>query len=141
MIEHIWTFLCRGSAVDRDSNSLSIFDIVEQFSLVPVDQQPHPQMIPLFFELVSVWARQNPAEPCREFARVELSQPDNTTLPITEYEVDLMEFERSRIRGRLPGFPTNMPGRYFVQVSRRPTEDDPWEVVARVPLTIVPPQA
>lgn len=142
MIEHLWTVLCRGTAIDRDTNSLSVFDIVEQFAVLPAGHQPHPQMVPMFFEIVSVWGREQPDQPCKQFAMVELVKPNGDAVELAQYDVDLTEHERSRIRGRFAGFPSNTAGRHLIRVSRRQAADAPWEVVGRVPLLIQlpPPQ-
>jgi len=73
-IEHIWSVLCSNSSVDIDTNSLSIFNVVEQLNIQsipkvvslhnnnssPKEAGQESSVIPVTFEIVSLFQRQDP---------------------------------------------------------------------------------
>jgi hypothetical protein len=136
MIQHAWTVLCRSSAVDRDSNTVSLFEVMEQ---LVVSETQRKDYVPISsFQTVSLWYRGEEEIPESGFGRLELLAPDGESRQLTQYPVDLTHHTRLRHRANLIGlpFPSNGAGRYWLQVSRRSAEAQEWEVVSRLPLQV-----
>ena len=54
-MRHVWSLLCRSSAIHKDLNNLSIFDTFEEVTLLaPILE---PAVLPLNFQMVTLWAR------------------------------------------------------------------------------------
>jgi hypothetical protein len=138
MIQHIWTVPCRLYIVDQQTNNVSLLDVLEELTLSPHAVDPgtgHPRY-PAVFNVVSLWARQNPAQPEVGKTRLCLLSPAGDSLMEITAEVSLQEFRRLRHSWRIMGFPLAGTGRYHFRVERRADADADWEEVARVPLDI-----
>jgi hypothetical protein len=133
MIDHVWTVLCTQSITDRESNNLTLLNVIEQINVLG----PVPGPIPIQLELVTLWVRSEPDRPTRGRGRVRVVAPGGTQLAENEYEIDLTQFERIRNQGRIQGVPFSGPGRYLFVVSLQQEDEQDWQDVARVPLQIV----
>lgn len=135
MIEHVWSILCRRSIIDKDTNSVSIVDVMEAINVETAGEQtPTLAGIPLDFEIVTLWVRADSKVPARSRYRIRMQPPSGPAKPIGEpTEVDLRTFERLRARTHVSGIPLSGPGRYRFIVE---LEDDGWTPVSQVPLDI-----
>lgn len=78
MIDHVWSILCGKSTTDRETNNLSLFEVIEQINVLGPLPEPAAKMaLPMPFELVSLWCRANPGEPEESTARIKLLAPNN----------------------------------------------------------------
>ena len=138
----IWSILCQSSAVDRDTNSLSLFNIIEEvtFPAQPPQiqpEQPLPERIMLAnFELVTLWMRSNLEVPERGRGRLRIVLTEGQEVTFQEFEVDLTQYLRFRTRVRLPGFPTGGPGIYRFIVDRK-TDASEWTEMFELPIRVV----
>lgn len=123
----IWTVLCSGSAIDRDSNNVSLFNVLEQVTVSP---EAEGAVVPIDYEIVMLWQRDEPDRGEEFEASLYLVTPKGEELEASPFSVDLSEVERSRIRLQSSLFPVRGEGRYWF-VIRRQGED-----VAQVPLTL-----
>lgn len=138
MIKHIWSVLCRSSAIDKDGNNLSLFDVFEQLTILEPITQPGEAPIP--FQLVTLWARADLATPVKTTSRVRVLLPggDEASKPV-QLEVDLTAFRRLRQRVTFGSLPIRAAGVYEFIVEFR--EHDEWREAARIPLELtVEPQ-
>ena len=134
MIRHVWSVLCRSSAVDKDTNSLSLFDVAEELTLLEPIREKGIAPFPL--QLVTLWSRRNPAEPARAVARIRLVLPigEQSGAP-SEYQVDLTTFKRLRHRFTTAMFPIVEAGVHeFVIEMQDPNRE--WVEVARIPMEL-----
>ncbi len=107
MIDHVWSVLCRRSSIDRETNNISLFDVVEQLQLFEGSEVPSSVAGP--FEIVSLWTRS--AEPTRGEAQISLRGPSGRLLiPPLLQEIDLREARRLRARQRLSLIPIEGSG-------------------------------
>ena len=133
MIEHVWSVLCSHSVIDRESNNISLFEVIEKISgIAPVNAEG---VVPIQLELVSLWSRENLEEPESGEARIIFLAPDGTEIgsPIP-YAVDMSEYARTRHRSRINGIPIRGSGKYTFQTEIRKNDDS--EPVSRVSLEI-----
>lgn len=61
MIDHVWTVLCSHAITDTDTNNLTLYNTIEQVSVL---EAPQPgAILGLTFEVVSFWIRAEPSTP------------------------------------------------------------------------------
>ena len=134
MIDHIWTVVCSRSVIDRESNNISIQNILEQ---VTVNGPSRPgTVIPIELEVVSLWTKTDPSLPHRGRARITLVSPAGRALRTTELEIDMSTYERYRTRNRFQGLPVGPSGRHIFRVEVREDGSDVWRQVAAIPLQV-----
>jgi hypothetical protein len=146
VIEHVWSVLCGKASIDRETNNVSLFDIIEQIQIEAL--QPLPAegnvLIPFTCELVSLWSRADPDVAAQGFARVTFQEHGREAewgaqAPVigNELPLDLLgDSKRLRTRIQIPGFPVRHGGYYFIAVEFRSADDPTWHLVTRVPLEV-----
>ena len=139
MIQHIWTAPCRVGIVNQDTNNVSLIEVLEELVLGPLRsrQDPAKPQLPAIFDVVTLWAREDPERPETGQGRIRLISPQGETLVEQRLEVDLREVRRLRSFGRILGFSMQGDGVYSFRIDRRPDEAAEWEEVGRVPLEVV----
>jgi hypothetical protein len=143
MIRHLWSVLCSSSSIDRDDNKLSLFDIVEQITLLePITE---PGLIPIKIHLVTLWRRESLAHATKTTARVRVLVPPQgeEVSKSHEYVVDLTKFVRLRQRIVFRTIPVRGEGTYEFVIDYLDA-DERWREATRIPLDLVvktPPAA
>ncbi len=135
MIEHIWTLLCSQAIIDRDSNNLSLFNVIEQINI-----EGEPQLgrvAPVGLEVVSLWVRSDLNTPGRGHARLTFVSPTGTRIKSVEDELDLTKCERLRTRRLFAGLELSEPGQYTFKLELLNDGENRWREVASVPLKVV----
>jgi hypothetical protein len=138
MIRHLWTIPCRICTTNRDTNNLSLIEVLEEVtipSVLPPPEEAHT-LVPAFFELVTSWERENADRPERGYGRLSLISPQGVSLHDHEYEVNLSELQRMRSVMKFLALPANASGRYVFRTESRATADAPWNIVGEVPLMV-----
>ena len=134
MIRHLWSVLCTSSAIDRDTNKLSLFEVAEQMTLL--EPFSEPGLLPVNLHLVTLWSRENIELPEKATVRVRLITPAGDYAGnANEYQVDLTTFHRLRQRLVFRMFPLQAIGVHEFQIEVR-DDADQWREVAKVPLEI-----
>ncbi|HXK11463.1 MAG TPA: hypothetical protein VMT70_17595 [Vicinamibacteria bacterium] len=136
MIQHVWTVFCSSSAIDRDTNQVSLFDLVERIGVEGVGPAPPGQkaIIPARFQLVTLWTRGDANEGETGATRMRLLAPNGEELLKSEGDVNLREHQSRRVRINIGGLPFVENGRYHFRVELR--DGDGWRVVGDVPVQI-----
>lgn len=134
MTRHVWSVLCSRSVIDRDSNNLSLHNVIERLTIRGELEPGTVTRCPM--ELVSLWSLDESADITQSKARLTLLTPSGTSLGSEEYSMDLSVAPRLRHRTRLDGIPVEESGEYRFVVELQ-VKDLTWEQVARVPLSIV----
>ena len=140
MIEHIWSVACSQSIIDSDTNNVTLANVIEQVALEALgaseDLTPGQGVVPLQFEIVSLWIRADPEQGGRGLARILIHPPGGEPSPVGEpFDLDLSGYERLRTRSRFGGFLARDSGRYWFIVQKQEGGAE-WEEVARVPIHI-----
>jgi hypothetical protein len=133
---HAWTVLCRRSAVDPESDSLTLVDMIEEVALesVSVPEGADGVFLRLDAELVSLWSRTALDLPSRIEGRVRLFTPRGRPAGKIRFDVDLSEKHRVHQRMRFHLLPFEGPGLCWFHVEAKAGEE--WRSVARLPLEI-----
>lgn len=139
MIEHIWTVLCSRSLIDHRTNNISLIDIIEELQIVgpPLPQPGGQFVIPINFEVVTLWGRGQNNLPIRGYGRLLFIDPASNTLRSLDYEIDLSVFQRVRTCLGIIGLSVQNQGRYILRVQMRENGNEEWQTVANIPLNIL----
>lgn len=143
-IKHIWAVLCQRSIIDADSNNISLIDVLEQINIsryAPSEQQPTAQdqlgVVPISFEIVSLWSRAEEPQSASGQCRVTLLGPSGPLGEANYIPVDLRKHERMRTRHRFEGLPVREAGRHLFHVEYRDDGETEWREVQAIPLKVV----
>lgn len=142
MAEHIWSVLCHKGCLDKYSNSISLFDVMEQVDLLePIPAPPDGNTISTFkiqLHLVSLWVRSDLIKPERTLCRVRIITPDGKTIRGSQPEIDLIEHRRTRSFIIMDAFPFTVEGvyRFIVEQSPYRKRKFQWTEVARIPFEV-----
>jgi len=136
MINHIWTVLCTRSSTDRETNNISLFDVIEQLNVLgPMPEVTANVALPIPYEVVTLWARAQPTEAEESAARLILIAPNNAEIHTQPFSVNLTQKSRMRTQLRSVGFPLRGPGRYIFKLEIQRANGN-WEPVAHIPVEV-----
>ena len=136
MMRHVWSVLCSKTSIDRASNNVSLFEVLESIQLQTPNALTFPANIPFEATFITLWARQDPTQPLRAQMQVRLLAPDGNELGEFHANIDLETAPRSRQLTALRGLRISGNGNHDFEVSWRHTDAERWQVVARVPLEV-----
>ena len=140
LFDHVWTVLCSRAVVDRQTNNVSLQNVVEELTVRGTPKRGTP--VSVHVELMTLWSRASPNLPATGEARVTLLSPSQEELLTFEGEIDLSKVERARTRLVYQSLPVHESGRYVFCVEAREKDASEWRQVAIVPLKVrfVPPE-
>lgn len=134
MVDHVWTVACSRVVIDQATNNVSLESVLEQITITGT---PMPDgLVALPMDIVTLWARSNPAVPSRARTRLSLLAPSGTEHAPHEFDIDLTAAERYRTLCRFTSIPVSEPGRHVFRVELQQDPERGWQVVARIPITI-----
>lgn len=139
-MKHIWSVLCQNSSVDIESNLLSLFNCVEEISLI-IDPTKAPKndkiVFPIKFQIVSFWIVEDTNKDDVLEIKIDLLDPDKELLNHFEKNFNIKKnILRFRSRINIEGMPVTKEGRYTFKVWKRKSGKKEYEVVTEVPLDI-----
>ena len=137
----VWAVLCQSSVIDRATNNVSLFNVVEEIDLVgPLPLPSSGEVIaPFVFDLVILFARSDVDTPEKGRGRIRVVRLDETRSAPQEFEIDLTKFLRFRVVAKIPGLPLTGAGiyRFLVDCSVDSSEGSiPFELPIRVTMSI-----
>jgi len=121
--QHTWSILCHGSSIDKDSNNISLFNIIEElniskkgFSLIPI-KSPQSIFVPLPLRLVSMWKNPHAPKIATSDVQVDFRNPQGKLLNKMIYKISSTK-SRMRSLSHLKGFgvSANMSGEYTFDI-------------------------
>ncbi len=139
MIKNSWTVACQRALIDRESNLLTIVDVLEELTLDADSkgQAPEfPAVAPLPFAVVSFWLREDPDTATEGIARVEIVGPNGEAIGQADGPINLRDHETFRTIMRMAGFPVVGPGTHRIRVSHIIGESviQDWDFPVRIKL-------
>lgn len=151
MLQHIWTVLSHSVAIDKATNQLSVFEVVEEFNIhargmvPPTDGSKVMSVrfgVPTF-TITTLWTRTDPKTPCRGISRVVFIDPANKESVLDDSsDIDLTEFMRTRQILKLVGLPFTISGRYRFEIRYKNDPDaEAWTIATALPLDVTLPQS
>ncbi len=128
MIRHLWSILCLRSSVDRSTNNISLFEVIEQIA-IPTPQEGHnPGQFTIQFpcQLVTVFTREPIHDPILGHYRISYLSPEGRVLFENEGPINLQNSIRHRQTANIPGLPVTNEGMYTFQIEYRTAEEAEW---------------
>jgi hypothetical protein len=135
MAQHIWSILCTRTIVDERTHNVTIVDVIEQLNIESPPPQTGPiTMIPINYEIVSLWMRDRPEVAEDKDARLKCVLPNGQTVTAVPFKITLTNL-RYRTVASANGLPFVGAGIYSFEIEVR--ESEGWKSVARLPLQVV----
>jgi len=138
-MKHVWTVLSQKSSIDRISNLLSIFNCIEELSLV-VDKRngsDNSLVIPAEFQVISFWMVENPNKDNTLEVRGELLDPGGKILnkfgDKFEIKTGILRFKNIT---SIQGLPITDPGRYIIKLTQKKENENEFETIAELPIDV-----
>jgi hypothetical protein len=134
MIEHVFSVLCSQTSIDSETNTVSLFNVLEQLTVFT--ESTENIRIPIHFEILSLWTRQSPDVPERGKARIIFCSPSNQQKQQVEMTLDLSKATNYRSKLVSDGIELTGPGKYYFVVEFMGESKQEWQTVARLPLSV-----
>jgi hypothetical protein len=137
----LWALLCQSVVVDKTTNNVSLFNVIEEVSIPILSKSPTTMTeipldaVPALFNFVILFARTDPEVAEVGRARIKTSGPGATSNTSQEFEVDLTQFRRSRSILRVPGLPVAAEGDMIFQIEGK-DERSNWGEQFRLPIRV-----
>jgi hypothetical protein len=126
-----WTIIAQSHAVDRASNALSIFNILETINVPAAAPDPSSGTqagLPLPFSVIQLWSRGIESGPEQAEARVRIVAPNGTQLVVVPMTVNFAAGPRVRTILNAPAFPYAGLGEYRFETETR--EGEEWKPIS-----------
>ena len=134
-MRHIWSVACSHAVVDRDSNNVSLLNVIEQLR---IQEAPRPDaVLPIQLDVMTLWAREDPEVPETGNSRLKFVSPAGKTLGTFEAVVDLSSHERSRAKLTFQGLPLRNSGIYKFRIEQKSEGATRWRKVSEIPLSVL----
>lgn len=142
MIKHIWSVLCQRSVVDRDSNTISMFDMLEELSVgiktnAPEGTNNRPEGIinvPIQYDIVSFWTKED--ENSDSSLQIEFIDPNGKSLQTFNHMLEFKEHKRLRSRIHVVGISITTVGIYTFHVKIKEKDKENFRTIAQLPLDV-----
>jgi len=134
MIDHVFSVVCNNLSIDKDTNTVSIFNVME--SVIAFTETIDPIILPLSFEILSYWVSRDENTPCKGKMQAHYCDPDNVCIKLAELDINISEglFHRTIIKSS--GLQVKGPGRYKLQIRLQQEGSESWETVATLPIIV-----
>ncbi|MGB5925296.1 MAG: hypothetical protein WBH01_04300 [Dehalococcoidia bacterium] len=144
MIEHIWTVLCSHVITSRETNNISLIDVMEELALdvgAQSDRKSTDESVvplPISLVLVSLWSRMEDSRPIVGAGKDILLTPSGKTISENEFKIDLSNHMRMRTMRKLVHLPIPVKesGKYRFRTELLDEENETWKTVSNIPLII-----
>lgn len=141
MIKHIWTVVCSKSTIDKDTNNISLNDVLERLDVVVSKntlEKKQSVSIPINFEIVSLFQRDKMGREESFDMKIKVKDPkDNKIRKTLSAKITFQaQFLRMRSRTRIRGFNLTVSGNYIFEVSMRNNGEKTFKKVAEIPLEV-----
>jgi len=132
MIDHVWSVLCSRAVIDKESNNVSIQNVLER---VTVGAEPEPNLaLPIEHEVISFWTRRETDVRERAKVRIKYVTPSGHEFAVHEQDIDLTQHANYRTRVRSLTLRYVETGRHFFEVEIQPEGVEEWQRVASIPI-------
>jgi hypothetical protein len=134
VILHAWSVFCSDSSIDKDTNNISLFSVLEELKVVTPLEPPRDAALPLRGHVVSLWYRAGTNEPEAAEARYILKAGGSEVAILGSYTLDLTR-PRLRTRVVIQALPIWQSAFYQIAVEYRHTDED-WILATELPLEV-----
>lgn len=139
MAIHLWSVLCQNAIIDKRSNNLTLYSILEEIKgVVPLSSKNKGDVtfLPIPAQLITSLVRSNPDEPEENIdIGINLKSPDGREFKIENVaKSNLIDHTRSRHIISLENIPYTVAGVYWLHI--QVTAKGKRKQVAKIPLEI-----
>lgn len=138
MIEHVWSVTCQGASFDIQTNSVSLFNTLENILVLGTLTRERP--LSLSCEIVSFWSRENDDAPCSGQMRASLISPNGEPPKPISLEIDLTKTPFHRTRIAIMAMPLTTIGRFEFLIEYQNKDETEWKQAARLPFLVIAQQ-
>jgi len=138
MIRHIWTVICLRAVIDKESNNVSLFDVLEEVRITTSESNIEEPMIPFPVKIawVTTWQREPIEYPGHSRGKDTILSPTGKIVVENEYPIDLSKHKRLRTKRNVANFPVSESGMYSFRTQIWNEEKNAWEGVSDIPVDI-----
>jgi len=145
MSKHQWSVLCNKSIIDKDENTISLIESLEEITLIAQVPEAVKEKVSkikgntsMGFQLVSLWIRSDRNKPEKDYARIQVKGPNDDEIVNQEYKIDLTDSIRTRQKMNFQGIPYKGAGTYkYITQQKKGTEKSPrWVTVSELYLDL-----
>jgi hypothetical protein len=140
-MKHVWSVLCTKGVTDKQSNNVSLFELLEEIHLstnVQVEEQGDMSSFGTnMANWISMFCRSDNDAPEKGNIKDEIRLPSGKTIGVRESEIDLLNHKRRRLFRTLPIPPHNKPGIYLFVTSVKDQKNNRWKKVSEIPLEVI----
>ncbi|MCK9393208.1 MAG: hypothetical protein WCX30_03330 [Candidatus Paceibacterota bacterium] len=137
-MQHIWSVLCQKSSIDFETNLVSLFECIEDVSLVfngTRSANDEKVVVPIEWQLVNYWVIEDEEKENYMDLKVDFFDPDRKCLNSYEKKIDIdKNLKRFRGRMNIRGFQITKSGRYYCRVSQK--IDKGYTIVSELPIDV-----
>jgi len=139
-MKNIWSLICSKAIIDSNSNSLSLFDCIEEVvvGFPNMEEMNKPiKNIPLIFSIVSLWVNDDTIER-QEFNQI-IEFFDSENKKIKEFSnIPIFEKDKKRLRTitQINGIGLTKEGKYMIIVKYKKINDKNYITASEIPLDI-----
>lgn len=140
-MKHVWSILCQDSIIDPKTKLLSLFNCVEEITLV-LDKTKKPinsKLVPsVRLNLVNFWIVKNINKDNLLEIKIELLDPDGKVLMPNFEKKIAVEKGKSKLRNiiMIPKLPITKVGRYYFKVWQKELRKKNFKLVAELPFDV-----
>jgi len=137
----LWAVACQSSSVDQETNTVSLFNLLEQISVPEPPRSEISSDDPILraatgaFELFILTGRSDLNVGERGPARVCLHFPSDEPPASFQIEIDLTSAQRNRIKISLPALPVSGEGTYRFVIEAADATGG-WNQLFEIPLEV-----
>lgn len=145
-VSHIWSVVCSMSAIDNESNNISLFNVLERATLsIPqaeferiISEKAKGFLFPIPVEFISLFRKNEPEKGVAFDVRTSLLDPSGQRAQVMTERTIAIEKDKTnfRLRNRLSNLPINTEGSYCFIVEIKDVGSSDYLEVSRVPLEI-----
>lgn len=146
MLKHVWSVICGKSSIDKETNNVSLFDVLEQLSFAASGQdieqvketaRKDHVVVPFNFEVTSLWERSDVGVDLTVETEITVVDPNNKRLQSFSNTLTFpVGKRRMRVANRISGMPVTESGIYHVVVALKEKEGENYKPYAEIPLEI-----
>ncbi|PIT93233.1 MAG: hypothetical protein COU06_01050 [Candidatus Harrisonbacteria bacterium CG10_big_fil_rev_8_21_14_0_10_38_8] len=140
-IEHVWTILCDKSVIDKETNNISLFNLIETLTLNPEKKQFKSLSVDVNLQLVTRIKR--PLGVTKGIKNIYikvdfLSPKKESKLSFEkEFTISQKDITNLRIVNNIKNIIVEKEGEYEFVVSVKEIRNEDYEKIGRYPLSIV----
>lgn len=141
-VKHIWSVLCKESLINQDDNVISLNGILEELTITLSSTDkglrlPDKFNIPLNFEIVSFWIKNQKSDVIKAEIEYTLINPEGLELLKTVQSMEIpASASRSRSRMKIIGISITTEGDYSFRIKIKETKEDNFILVSELPLEV-----